>query len=80
MYSTCMSGQKFLDAEIAKQSFLFPKKSQKVNNVEIILSEVTTLCINHIIKLCAKAWDTRHLLSQKPSTIKQNLEIGNLIV
>lgn len=39
MHSTCTSGQKVLDAEIAKQSFLSRKKSQKVDDAEIISLE-----------------------------------------
>lgn len=70
MYLTYISGWKVLNTEIAKQFSPSYKKSQKVNNSEIIPSEITTLHIDYTIKLFAKVLDVRCLLSQKPSTIE----------
>lgn len=80
MYLTRISDQKVLDAEMVKQSFSSCKKSQKVDDTEIIPSEVTTSCTSRTIKLISKAWDVRCLLDQRPSITEQNLEIENLIV
>lgn len=80
MYLTCTSSRKVLNAKITKQSSPTHKRSQKVDDVEVIPSEVTTSRTSHMIKLSAKARDVRYLLGQKPSTTEQNSEIENLIL
>lgn len=77
---TYKSGQKILNIEIIKQSFLLCKKSQKVDNTEIILLEVTISYKGHMIKLFTKAQDARCLSGQKLSIIEQNPEIENFII
>lgn len=54
MHLTCTSDQKILEDEIAKQSSPPCKKSQKVDDAEIIMSEVTTSGNGRTIKLFAK--------------------------
>ncbi len=80
MHLTCASSRKVLDVEIAKQFSPPCKRSQKVDDTEIILSEVNTSRIGHTIKLSAKARDAKHLSDQRLSTKEQNPEIENLIV
>lgn len=60
MYLTYANGQKVLDTEIAKKSSLLCNRSQKVDDIKIIPSEVTTSFEGYIIKVFAKAWDIRY--------------------
>ncbi len=80
MHLTRASGRKVLDVEIAKQSFPPRKKSRKVDDVEIIPSEVTISQTGCTIKLSTKARDAKRSSGQRLSTKEQNPEIENLIV
>ncbi len=80
MYSTRASGWKVLDVDIAKQSSPPRKRSQKVDDAEIIPLEVTTSYTGRIIKLSAKARVAKRSSGQKPDAKEQNPEIKNPIV
>lgn len=71
MYLTYTSGQKILDAEIAKQFSSAYKRMREVDDVEIIPSKINTSRTGCMIKLSAKARD---------AITKQSPEVKDLIV
>lgn len=90
LYSTHMSSQKFLNIEKVKKFSLPCKRSQKVNNIETILSIITRSHIEDItkktrigliIKQSVKAKIVKESLSSSLKSLEQSLEIvENLVV